>query len=284
MQGESMRILTLSIVAILIAGPMAWAQQDPNDPGLPDSIIIQAADVDSGSMSTTMRIWIVTDDSVAFYNMPIAWRAPQGGINPNPGTTYFPPLTYWDIAFDSAVTSNNFIRMIGIFDADSGANPPLLTNEQRVNVINARFNISSNPCSQMVLLDSIYDPVNGSLMFGLADGITEFKPIFMPDSFYVYGTGINDKPDRPDQFELLQNYPNPFNAQTTISYCLPEAGPVTLSIYNIMGQKVATLMDGTQDTGEHQTIWNAGTVPSGIYFYRLTTVNVTQIKRMILIR
>jgi hypothetical protein len=87
--------------------------------------------------------------------------------------------------------------------------------------------------------------------------------------------------DRP---ELPRNYPNPFNAQTTICYALAQAGPVTLSIYNIMGQKVATLFDGVQQAREHRVVWDAAGVTSGVYFYHLSGADVNETRKMILLR
>jgi len=72
----------------------------------------------------------------------------------------------------------------------------------------------------------------------------------------------------------LQNYPNPFNPETNINYSIPEEGKVELSIYNIKGQKVKTLVNETQASGEHTIVWNGTNknnkrVASGVYFYKL---------------
>ncbi len=72
-------------------------------------------------------------------------------------------------------------------------------------------------------------------------------------------------------FELAQNYPNPFNPKTVIRYQLPVAGNVELSIYNILGNKVAVLVSGKQKAGRHEVRWDASGFSSGIYFYRLET-------------
>jgi hypothetical protein len=91
-------------------------------------------------------------------------------------------------------------------------------------------------------------------------------------------------PAIPNKNVLLQNYPNPFNAQTTISYNLPQAGPVTLSIYNIMGQKVATLIEGEQQAGEHKIVWDAQGVTSGVYFGRLESGITQNTMRLVLLK
>jgi uncharacterized delta-60 repeat protein len=89
----------------------------------------------------------------------------------------------------------------------------------------------------------------------------------------------------PQTFTLAQNYPNPFNPITTISYQLPAVSEVNLSIYNVLGQKVATLVSGRQTAGRHQVKWNAGAFASGVYLYKLTAdKSFTQTKKLILLK
>ncbi|MBD3232822.1 MAG: T9SS type A sorting domain-containing protein [candidate division Zixibacteria bacterium] len=88
----------------------------------------------------------------------------------------------------------------------------------------------------------------------------------------------------PNRFTLIGNYPNPFNAVTTISYELPEAADVTLSVYNLLGQKVVTLMDGVKEAGVHQIQLDASNYSSGLYFYRLSVGEETFTKRMTVIK
>ena len=86
-------------------------------------------------------------------------------------------------------------------------------------------------------------------------------------------------------FRLQQNYPNPFNAVTTIHYQLPITADVDLSIYNLIGQKVATLLSGKQTVGRYQVKWNASAFASGVYLYKLTTdKGFTQTKKLILLK
>ncbi len=93
----------------------------------------------------------------------------------------------------------------------------------------------------------------------------------------------------PLSYRLLPNYPNPFNSATHIEFDLPRAGRVTLRIYNILGQEVATLVDEHLSAGRKVVIWNgdnqAGrTVASGVYFYRLSTDNYAQTRKMMLLK
>jgi len=93
-----------------------------------------------------------------------------------------------------------------------------------------------------------------------------------------------DLADLPSEFALLSNYPNPFNASTLISYELPTDTHVKLEIYNLFGQKVATVVDGQQEAGYESVTWDASEVSSGLYFYKLTAGDFTEVKRMTLLR
>jgi len=88
----------------------------------------------------------------------------------------------------------------------------------------------------------------------------------------------------PKQFALQQNYPNPFNPSTEISYEVPKASFVKLSVFNMLGQKVADLVNGEQNPGKYQAPFNASNLSSGIYFYRLTAGSFVSIKKMVLIK
>ena len=88
----------------------------------------------------------------------------------------------------------------------------------------------------------------------------------------------------PRAFSLAQNYPNPFNPTTTISFTLAEASHVRLEVFNVSGARVATLADREMGMGEHSVTWNAAGLGSGVYFYRLTAGEATEMKKMILLR
>jgi len=90
--------------------------------------------------------------------------------------------------------------------------------------------------------------------------------------------------DLPSEFALLSNYPNPFNAQTVIQYQLPASSTVKLEVYNLFGQKVATLVDGQQEAGYRSVTWEDSEAASGVYFYKLTAGDFTEVKRMTLLR
>jgi len=90
--------------------------------------------------------------------------------------------------------------------------------------------------------------------------------------------------DLPCEFALSNNYPNPFNAQTVIKYQLPVSSTVKLEVYNLLGSKVATLVNGEQEAGYRSVTWDASTVSSGLYFYKLTAGDYTETMRMMLVK
>jgi hypothetical protein len=98
-------------------------------------------------------------------------------------------------------------------------------------------------------------------------------------------SGFLGSPDNlPIEFSLSQNYPNPFNPTTSIAYGLPVAQQVNLTVYNVLGQTVVTLVDGQQEAGHHTVEWEASNNSSGVYFYRLTTAQNTETRKMLLLK
>jgi len=94
----------------------------------------------------------------------------------------------------------------------------------------------------------------------------------------------SDISNLPTDCALLENYPNPFNARTTISYQLPAEAHVRLEVYNTLGQRIATLVDVRQEAGYRSVVWDASEVSSGVYFYKLTTGDFSESKRMLLVK
>lgn len=92
------------------------------------------------------------------------------------------------------------------------------------------------------------------------------------------------KAEIPSEVSLFNNYPNPFNAETIISFDLPEAGRARLEVYNLMGQKVETLVDGLIPAGHHNVNWDASNYSSGIYFYKLAAGGRVFARRMTLVK
>ncbi len=105
------------------------------------------------------------------------------------------------------------------------------------------------------------------------------------ETYTETSTPIPEPPSStPKNHRLKQNYPNPFNPSTTISYQLPNASNVTLTVYNLIGKKVATLVDGKRRAGRHKVTFNADRLASGVYIYRLEAKGFNQSRKMLLLK
>ncbi|MEE9555312.1 MAG: T9SS type A sorting domain-containing protein, partial [candidate division Zixibacteria bacterium] len=137
-----------------------------------------------------------------------------------------------------------------------------------------------SPCidtGNPAIIDSLLD-----CDWGLGTILSDMGAYGGGDSVMV---GIDDYiVDLPDKFALLQNYPNPFNPSTTIRYNLPTQSDVRIEIYNILGQKVATLFDGNKQAGHHNITWQADNFPSGVYFARMETGMLSESIKMVLLK
>lgn len=107
----------------------------------------------------------------------------------------------------------------------------------------------------------------------LEDAIARFTP-----------TAVEDTEVMPTEFGLNQNYPNPFNPSTTITFAVPEAGNVKITIFDVTGTEVATLADRSFNVGTYSVSWNAASQVSGVYFYRMEAGNFVSTKKMLLVK
>ncbi len=106
-----------------------------------------------------------------------------------------------------------------------------------------------------------------------------FAPLLLTEAI-----GIDDEIDLPDDFALSQNYPNPFNARTTIRYDLPEQSDVRIDIFNILGARIATLVEESKSAGSHTVTWDAKDLSSGVYLYKIQAGEFTESKLSVLLK
>jgi hypothetical protein len=89
---------------------------------------------------------------------------------------------------------------------------------------------------------------------------------------------------RPDEFTLSQNFPNPFNPSTTISFSVPSRSFVSLKVFDCLGKEVGTIVSEELSAGNYSRQWNASSLPSGVYYYRLQSGSFTDTKKLVLLR
>lgn len=101
---------------------------------------------------------------------------------------------------------------------------------------------------------------------------------------FEYSDEVEVDVNGPLTFNLEQNYPNPFNPSTTIKFSVPESGNIKLAVYNTVGEEVAVLVNGYSDSGFFEVSFNASSLPSGVYLYKLQSANSVQTKKMMLLK
>lgn len=121
--------------------------------------------------------------------------------------------------------------------------------------------------------------------------VSPYSPVGVFTTTSSFSVGIEDDiiGELPATFELGQNYPNPFNPTTTIEFRMSESANVTLNVYNVLGQVVKTLVNGTMPSGVHHVTWDArdesgSPVSSGLYLYRMETTGYSASKTLVLMK
>lgn len=221
-----------------------------------------SANILNGTPRTAQDVW---------YYMQSIWRNGQhmtyggyGGTDPNnPKTNYLfsgdPETgTGW---LDSAPADRTFMISSGPFDLAPGD-----SNEIVVAAIIARGSSNLNSVTELKRIVSLLQ--------------TEYN-----SSFYKRLRYYNEKPAPPiTHIRLFQNYPNPFNSQTTITYELPINREVKLEIYNIRGQRVATIVDERQEPNSYTYTWDASGLASGVYFASLRVAQYQLTRKLLLLK
>lgn len=155
---------------------------------------------------------------------------------------------------------------------------------------------SGSPDQMLLLASSAIDLFSGDsseVAFAIvaAENLTElFMRASEAQTIFNSPTDVNDPADQlPSGFSLEQNYPNPFNPSTTISFALAKPAQVSLTIFNLLGQEVRTLIDGPIAAGSHSIQWDGHDsrghqTASGVYLYRLTAGSSSKTRKMVLVR
>ncbi|HMD14909.1 MAG TPA: T9SS type A sorting domain-containing protein, partial [Bacteroidota bacterium] len=185
-----------------------------------------------------------------------------------------PPLPPEGV-FDVRFSSNRILETV--VEQQTSTFPVIIQGAEYP--ITVSWQANTNSVSASIVIDGKEVPLNG----------TTGVQIVSPGS--RVSLELLGMPAVPSTFALEQNYPNPFNPTTTLKYALPTDSKVTLKVYNVLGQVVATLVNGVVGTGYQFAQWNANTVASGIYFYRIdatslssTSKTFTQVKKMVLVK
>lgn len=172
-----------------------------------------------------------------------------------------------------------------LFAGSLGNGVFLLTNNS-TNWIAVNTGFPVNPVTGLISARVHALAVSGSnLIAGIEEGVPAMNDGIWrrPLTEIVTSTG-NASNEVPTHFRLDQNYPNPFNPSTTISFSIPTKSFTSLKVFDVLGKQVSTLVSEELSAGRHFRTWNASTMPSSVYFYRLQSESFTETRKLVVLR
>lgn len=188
------------------------------------------------------------------------------------------PVAFTSCVLDSQATGNNYGKAVFISNGDS-----VIYRGGVLGSLGTRVKVNSYTNSGVVV------PAVSSYRSGSTTCGAVVYAGFGPTNVYYDGecliTGIQPTNNEiPSVYSLKQNYPNPFNPNTSIVFSIPKTGLVTLKIYDVLGNEIATLVNENMTPNNYVVTWDASSVASGVYFYKLVSGNFTDVKKMVLVK
>ena len=276
------------------------AEHVPYDPGYRDTVeLVVTLQPDEGSsqFNVELELYVFNDSTIIGAAAGFAWD------NPNLHLDSAKPSSLTSSAFgwlkfyragniDSSNIHKQFEFMGGTEFGGTGVPP----STERQHWATYYFTLSEWSAVDSIVIDTEMVPPSDSLLFTVKDTTELRKQVaFVPE--WTGKVVIKDASDvkvveggeLPERYSMSQNYPNPFNPTTQINFEIPVRSRVTLTVYNLLGQKVATLVDKEMSAGRYIADWNSasdgGTIAaSGVYFYKLEAGDFIETKKMMLLK
>ncbi len=239
-----------------LAGSEFYFQSGSLNHNIKLQFVISNIDLSAGSYG-------MTNGANLFFNVNFLVYDSTGALEPEPFNLN--PSTYAVVKINKSTMFNAFLSASGINLSDA-----LKFAYQEVTGSDTSF-VSSGITT--------YDSTSSVTAY-----ISHFSNVVGTKSTAV--TAVKEQPasNMPTQFVLKQNYPNPFNPTTNIVYELPKTAFVHLNVYNILGEKIATLVNSVVGAGVHSVTFNPGNISSGLYIYQLKTDGITLSRKMLLMK
>ncbi len=251
--------------------------------GLGQTVSVQVETKDVGPATASyLRIFCNNDVRLAGLQIPL-----RIGANSD--------IIIDSVSFQYTIATGNFLFKAQVTDADREGFINIVPNLATPiptfpagggEICRIHFHTTTFAADAFVPVDTFYHPtlyeeLNASDAFG-----TTIYPSFAAGGIKIrQATPVEDaNAEIPKQFSLGQNFPNPFNPNTQIVFSLKQSDHIRLDVYDVAGHCLITLAEGRYSFGEHVVIWDAGSQPSGVYFYRLTTNSGVLTRKMLLIK
>jgi hypothetical protein len=290
------KIFTL-LLALMLLAVSASAQQSDNDHGAYDSMIfewVHQPDVVNGDSVAIAEYYIFNDvDTLGSASIGLYWDFPnlvmdsarwENGID----TSAFDFVKF--LYRNNILDSTNFYQLFQCAGSRL-QKPGLFPQPTRQHVASYFFHVTAMTWSDTITVtDSQFS--TGTNRTFVNNHQVPYVPYWKGESIVldVSDVKVIDNGDLPTEFALEQNYPNPFNPITTINFDVPEKSHIKLEVFNVLGQKVTTLVDEEKAANSYSIEWDGHSdggnhVASGIYFYRLSAGdNVVTTKKMMLLK
>jgi predicted extracellular nuclease len=258
----------------------------------PDSIMAKVANGDSVVVTGTIQefnevteIFNVTNVRVVTKNNPLpeplVFKTDRFGPSVANGNLNAEPYEGMLVRFDSVTVTalEPVFQDLYQYEVSNSTAPILVTRDGRNTYTNDTA--SASPGIKLSVGTKIQS-LTGILFYN--NNRYKVVPRTNSDFGTVTGVRVYQTEIIPGTYSLEQNFPNPFNPTTTIQYGLPVSSTVTLTVYNIIGQEVMTLVNSYQNAGIYSVNFDASRLSSGMYLYRITAGNFVQVKKMMLLK
>ena len=260
----------------------------------PDSIMQKVVNGDSVIVKGTISEY---NDVTEIYNVssmrvvskanplpaPLKFKTEQFGQTIANGNLNAEPYEGMLVRFDSVtVTSVDPIYQETYqFEVSNSSAPILVARDGKAKVYNSVVD-TTIPGVKVLRVGTKIASITGIIFYN--NGRYKVVPRTDADYGTITGVAILREDVIPGSYTLSQNYPNPFNPTTNIEYALPVGGNVTLKVFNVIGQEIATLVNMTQRAGTYTVSFDASKYASGMYLYRINAGNFAQVKKMMLVK
>jgi len=278
------RTLTLAVLVAFLVPALVLAAADP---GEKDKIYFGPHQFEATKL--VVPVIIKNDEPITAIDIPLKFGGANDGIVLDQVKIPEDSRVYgFDFKF-SKIDNKAKTVLIGLVSSAYDLKSDMAPGDEPVAYLH--FTVTDARMSEVTLeADASRAPQHTMLLIEnrvVGDGreVIDFAPEFTKKTLALQ-SGVAAL---PKEYSLRGNYPNPFNAKTIISFALPQESRVTLDIYNILGQKVKTLVDGAMPAGYHNLEWDGSDhnglgVSSGVYLYKLKADNFTRVNRMTLLK
>jgi hypothetical protein len=280
MKRNSLTLVFFLVLFCLTSFNFALAQ----DPGIPDTCIIQRIEKVLPNTQVVVDVYVFNDEHLGGITIPLVYPDTNSTLDVRCDSVSFVGTRSASatLTTDSNSIANSKHRLavyavwfVGDLAPGSGSV--------------AKIYFSTGPTWDSTLsipVDSQFFPPTSELAFVDPTGLITFIPVFHKGALDVKEVNT---PTKPTVFSLAQNFPNPFNPKTMIRFALPKDSWVKLEVYNILGQKVKTLVDEKLAAGVKEVEWDGKDgkgleVASGIYFYKIKADNFSDVKKMVMLK